>query len=94
MAYSESKKMTTLERQIQALKLQLYGKDQSLSKPQFATTFFKTPLESQNPTLTSTPIYLCQDLVKIALLASAAILIQVLIYFSLNRGLLKFFTSF
>lgn len=95
MSYSRSRKHTTAERQLQSLKTQLYGKEASTTTFNFKsnTTATALPAPIQSGPATSNKSqkvsldasYLKKDLLKIALLATLAIGIQFLLYFSVLK---------
>lgn len=98
MTYSRSKKVTDTERKLQAIKTQLYGKEEqsknTLKNTQMAKgAFYKfdKPLSATNiiqKDNTDNPLK--RDLLKILFLSSAAIGIQVGLYLVLNLGIIKF----
>lgn len=95
---SRSKILTDKEKKLQVLRQQLYGKEPTdhVSNRSNSSTFsFKSQLERPanpqiNGLLSSETNYLKKDLIKILCLATIAFLSQLAIYFSINRGLLKF----
>lgn len=97
MGYSQGKKLTTTEKKLQALKLQLYGKETVKTVPQTQTIprvpeagiSLSSPVKSTTISLNDTH-YLNQDLSKILLLACLSLGAQLLLYISLNRGLIHF----
>ncbi|MBI4039893.1 hypothetical protein HY389_00885 [Candidatus Daviesbacteria bacterium] len=99
MGYSQSKKLSLSEKKLAQLKMQLYGKEQTISQPQHsyraddntkfkASDFQFTP--SHSTTSVSVEGSIKADLVKTVLLAALAVGAQLAIYFSLNRGLIRF----
>lgn len=90
---SRSKKITSTEKKLQALKVQLYGKEaitETLSPssktklPQNTFSFKGGPAATQAPTpvQTSDIIHLQKDLLKTCYLAGGLIILQLAIYFS------------
>lgn len=69
MAYLQGKKTTISEKKLQALRIQLYGKE----------TFFKDKSSGYTPVKTIEVNYLKRDLLKILLLAILAIGAQILL---------------
>lgn len=96
MTYSRSKKLTDTEKKMQTLRTQLYGKESSPLSPasqnhpafSFKSGSFTT-VESLPKTLAPTS-FLRNDLLKIAVLASSAISIQLFLYLAVVRGIVKF----
>ena len=97
MAYSQSKKLTTQEKKLLTLRTQLYGKEQpeapsvKIEKP----SDFKFNAPGKDSTLIpsnthSEATFLRNDLQKIGILAVVIFSIQVLLYLSINRGLINF----
>lgn len=92
MAVHKTIKQSDLQKKLKALEYQLYGKNEKNakldvrnSKMDDQTSIFQ-PLNLssnlQHPTSSSDLIYLKQDLTKIALLASLAIGVQIILYYS------------
>lgn len=81
MSYSRSHKLTSNEKRLQALKLQLYGKDQEI-KPQYKTSLniSSTPTEG---------IYFKKDLFKTLILATLIILVQLFLFSATSKGLIN-----
>lgn len=100
MTYSRSQKTTDIERRLQILRNQLYGKEEVVLsedrhvsiKSQTSSEFkFTTTQNQPNQALIKTEVFfLKQDLLKILLLAGLAIGAQIFLYISLNIKLLKF----
>lgn len=93
MAYSQSKKLTSSEKKLQALKTQLYGKEQPVvsSPSQSSTTFNYNSTQvniATNQTIETS--FLKQDLLKIGILATVIFTIQALLFLGINRGLVNF----
>lgn len=78
-------KQSDLEKRLKLLKTQLYGKPE---KP-----VYQHPQSTISPNLiqSSDTTFLKQDLVKIAILASLAIGVQLLLYFSQLQSKIKLF---
>ncbi len=86
MAYSRSKKISDQEKKLESLKVQLYGKDGSVSI-QFKTQPAESPQSIVTKTITTNEdIYLKKDLTKILILGSLAIGVQLILYFTLQKG--------
>ena len=93
MTYSRLKKTTAIEKKMQLLRGQLYGRQDV--KPQEATIQTPVPQFAKYQTTTSVvniqeTSFLKQDLLKILFLAATAIGIQIMLYLSLNLNILKF----
>ncbi|MFH0937113.1 MAG: hypothetical protein V1808_02385 [Candidatus Daviesbacteria bacterium] len=93
MAYQQTKKLSTAEKKLQALRTQLYGKGevQIHQTPTFHSqkdTSPSTPISHQSTSSSTLDVsFLRHDLLKILLLAALAIGAQLLIYLSLQKGL-------
>jgi hypothetical protein len=95
MSYQQTKKVTDVEKRLEALKRELYGKE----KPVYiAPKLNQTPsieianqlLAPLNPSNKSDVYYLNNDLKKILILATLAISTQVLLFLQFNNHLFKF----
>jgi hypothetical protein len=96
MSYQQTKKLTAVEKKLQALKTQLYGKSSNTFVPgkQNITADQVIPAQPQQSTFSSTAAldttYLKHDLLKIFLLASLALGVQVLLFILTRNGIIKF----
>lgn len=91
MTYSKIKQLTDSEKKLQILRNQLYGKQEVVVAPKQPTVKLSTPIQSLvNHPIKEEVTFLRQDLMKIMLLASVAIMVQIILYLSLNLKLLKF----
>lgn len=94
MAISQSKKQSDLEKRLQILRRQVYGK--SIDKPEIQVKQYSNIKTSYN-TASANPTtlqlndlnYLHQDLFKILVLSILAIGAQVTIFFLLQNNILK-----
>ncbi|MBI2196329.1 hypothetical protein HYU45_01825 [Candidatus Daviesbacteria bacterium] len=99
MAIQQTKRQSDLEKRLQLLRRQVYGKDiQSQrvkeSKSQYSDTLTyqhtEIPVHRPTDTLISSDLtYLHQDLLKIATLSSLAIGSQIILYFLLKNNILN-----
>lgn len=74
------------DKRLQTLKTQLYGKGQTV---QISATP-KSPSLTTSAVITTSVHSLRHDLTKIAILATLAIGAQIILYITLNAGLVKF----
>ncbi|MCR4305740.1 MAG: hypothetical protein NUV73_01505 [Candidatus Daviesbacteria bacterium] len=96
MAIEQTKKQSDLEKRLQLLRRQVYGKNQKeVIEPKNSSTRLvyrhtDTPTHRNTDILTSSDlIYLHQDLLKIVTFASFAIGTQILLFFILKNNILK-----
>ena len=84
MSIQQTKKQSDLEKRLKLLRQQVYGRSESKMA-------YQSTNASPNRTNTATTdlAYLYQDLLKIALLSSAALGVQIIIYFLLQNHVLK-----
>ncbi|RJP46659.1 MAG: hypothetical protein C4584_01280 [Armatimonadetes bacterium] len=89
MAYLQMKKTSTSKR-LEMIKTQLYGKESNIlmSKPETAKVSFSTPVTSTHRLVSSD--YLQGDIIRIGILATLAIGIQLVIFIGLKYGFLRF----
>lgn len=78
MAIQQSYKQSDLEKRLKLLRSQVYGK----SEAKQLSSKTSTPLKSDT-------VYLYQDLLKIGLFSSAAIGIQIVLFFLIQNHILK-----
>lgn len=82
MSYAQSNKTTDLERKLQLIKTQLYGKG-DFDK--------KYPPKEQVTTISGADTsYLRSDLYKTMFLASCILFVQILLFLLVNKNLIKF----
>ncbi|MCL5409736.1 MAG: hypothetical protein M1607_02655 [Patescibacteria group bacterium] len=94
MAYSQSKKNTDLEKRLQLINDQLYGKQPKLhhySNPADPTKQTNNPASFLSPSAQTADkhelAYLKEDMTKIAFLTAGAIILQMAIFLLSSRGL-------
>lgn len=94
MAYSQSKKLTDTEKKLEALKIQLFGKEENRIK-----TSTNIKIHEAGKTQTSTAettikpqdlTYFRNDLLKILTLATLAISAELILYMLFTFKILKF----
>lgn len=88
MSYSRSKKDTDTEKKLQAIRTQLYGKDREISSGntfKFKAVDFPKTLSPEKP-LKEDTVYLRQDLLRTAILATFALTAQILLYLIMQNG--------
>ncbi|MDD2822836.1 MAG: hypothetical protein PHQ59_02020 [Candidatus Daviesbacteria bacterium] len=93
MAYSESKELTDTEKRLQALKTQLFGKEKvkATKKSSYQTSaIHNTGVISTTQHEHQDLAYLKKDLLKITMLATIALFVQLIIYMQLTLKILKF----
>lgn len=83
MAYSESKKLTDTEKRLEALKIQLFGKEENRSKI-IPTVQVRETAKPQDLT------YFRHDLLKILLLATLIISAEIILYLQFTFKILRF----
>jgi hypothetical protein len=90
MAYSQSKKTTGIEKKLQVIRTQLYGKDNGITTYSIKTenTKTKSTLKESSAVATFNVDYLKKDLLKIVLLTILAMGAQMFIYFSQTHKLI------
>lgn len=97
MAIQQTKKQSDLEKRLQLLRRQVYGKNQTpepaLKKDRSDTLIYRptdTPTQRSTDILTSSDLsYLRQDLLKIATFSTLAIGAQITLFFLLQNHILK-----
>ncbi len=86
MAYSQSKKLTNIEKKLEAVKRQLFGKEESHIKKNVSIPTFTTETTIKHQDLT----YFRKDLLKILTLATLAISAQLILYLQFTFRFLTF----
>lgn len=84
MSISRSQKLTDTEKKLQAIRAQLYGKEEQAIPIQSKTYKLTTALTHS----VSDTSYLKKDLLKICLLAFLAISAQIILYVVMQKGLI------
>jgi len=88
-------KLTLEQKRLQKIKQQLFGKEDRVitpkiqSAPQIIKDIKISPVSSGGSIISQDANYLKRDLAKIGILTSAAIMIQFLLYFLIQRNLIN-----
>lgn len=95
MPYSQSKKTSGTEKRLQALKAQLYGKEETAPKVTSSqnTSYTFTAgssVQTMQTVIQSNTGYLKKDLTKITFLAALIFLAQIALYLSVQYKLITF----
>ncbi len=90
MAILQTKKQSDLEKRLKFLRQQIYGRESVASNKQYVVSEEMTPKNTHTTNLLTDVTYLKGDLAKISLLASAALGMQILLYFLMKNHILNF----